>query len=282
MVTSVVTGPNPCGWGNSAGELAWRRDPLAKCGRGGCRDQSTGGRTGNIARMLEPRLPVDVLAALCDAGARVETHERAPPARATNPSTGGHQPKNWFFCQVPLAVTFSTLPVLSCAPFSALSQSWRARYVHGQMLSCSTTCLRSRAISAGLFHSGSRATRFFTCGNSVFPSRRLHPGFCHPAGGRSKCFLGACRFVTRVYVYAAIWCGPIWRQVSLCPADAQYTRIRCTSLQSFAGLPFSWWCEPKLFEEGTLRSSCLFSLSSSFAGRWSLVARASRQLQING
>ena len=64
----------PRGWGNSAGELAQSRDPLAECGQSTgahtsgvgetAGTRATGGRTGNIAGILGPRSPVDVPAAL--------------------------------------------------------------------------------------------------------------------------------------------------------------------------------------------------------------------------
>ena len=78
----------------------------------GTRD--TGGRTGNIAEMLGPRLPVDVPAALRECRGQGTDPRAGTPRkgdqpkdwRATDPRTGGHHPKNWSLCQVSLAVTF--------------------------------------------------------------------------------------------------------------------------------------------------------------------------------
>ena len=92
-----VTGPNPVGV-IQPGSWCKSRDPLAVCGqthwwtyRRHCGDCWGQGHGWTYRRHCG------------NARARVLTHEWVPPARATNPknwratdpSTGGHHPKNW-------------------------------------------------------------------------------------------------------------------------------------------------------------------------------------------
>ena len=83
-------------------------------------------------RLPGPKPPVDVPATLrkcwghghrwtyrrhCgNAGARVLTHARVPPTEATDPRTGGHQPKNWTGHRY-----FLTLTDSSCTSISGLT-----------------------------------------------------------------------------------------------------------------------------------------------------------------
>ena len=95
----------PRGWGNSAGELAQSRDPLAECGQStGARTsgvgetvgtRATGGRTGNIAGMLGPRSPVDVPATLLKCWGRgLDLRAGTPRKGDLPPKLAGDRPKD--------------------------------------------------------------------------------------------------------------------------------------------------------------------------------------------
>ena len=68
--------------------------------------------------------------------------------RATDPSTSGHQPENWSFCQAPLAATFYTLPVSSRWPCSRPSRCGRLWYVLGSV--AGLICCMSEVVDSEL------------------------------------------------------------------------------------------------------------------------------------
>ena len=122
-----------------------------------------------------PTSPVDVPAALWECwGQGHDPRAGTPPTRATDPSTGGHQPKNWSFCQAPPCCNFFNLAgALTCFFHQAWAfmERW---YVFGQLLRSPTACRRSWAILAGLFHADFLGTVVFPVSYPVFHSRRLY------------------------------------------------------------------------------------------------------------
>ena len=169
---------------------------------------------------------------MVDAGARVQTHERATSRKgdqpqnwpATDPSTGGHQPKNCsFFLSGTLCCYFLTWPASSRWSYSGPSRCGRSWYVLGQWFSCSVGDRFQIAdvISAGLLHSGPPPRQ----GHIICRSREVFSlGACRSSPG--------CTFMWRFEVDQS---GDQFRALRL----TQDKRIRCTSLQSCPGLHFS-------------------------------------------